>query len=356
MNLTVKELQMNKLNPSKTKSGKVKQTNLPTKLPTFKQNKESNKPKLNTVVSPVSATPVLKTETSASLPDISAQQKETSASLPDKQTLPDKQSLPDIQNDTLLEQSNGNMADIANMADNAKNKILKVGGAYELSKVIFGESGTNRILKVFIMFIVVLVIWFVYILITKYKQIKENKAEIDKDWSKYRCKPYVMPFAGWLVGPPDTSGIENFVDCSYMVIKHIFMTMMEPLFIFLDNLLNVILDLIRSVENTRKIVNYMRDSMETYLIDIGNMLYGYSKKLSYLFNRLVKTFQLMFQTSHHLFLTLIYAIYTVSAVWNSPIGGVGRYFCFKHDTLIDIPEYPFHKHIIDIKIGDELAT
>lgn len=234
------------------------------------------------------------------------------------------------------------------MENAVKNSNELIAGKIEAKREI-----VSKILKgsiyVFVLFLVVVVVT----IISQYKKVSANRDKINSEWPTYRCKPYIMPFAGWLVGPPGVSGVGNFVECGLLIFKNSFLRFMTPIFAFLDKLLNIILDIVRSIENLRKMVNYLRNSIESFLVDIGNMLYGYGKKLSYLFNRLLKTFGLIFDTFYYLFYTLAYAIYTVAAVWNSPIGGVARYFhCFPGSTMIKTKKGL--KPISHLDVGEEI--
>jgi hypothetical protein len=222
------------------------------------------------------------------------------------------------------------------------------------TKVISKTGFSHSILKIITAAFVIFIILVLFTIVSQYNNIKKNKTQINANWPKYRCQAHVLPFAGWLVGPPGVSGVENFLECGLLIFKNSFLRFMTPVYIFLENLLNVILDLMKSVENIRKMFSYLRNSIETFLLDIGNMLYGYGKKLSYLFNRLIQTFSLVFKTFYYLLYALAYGIYALSSVWNGPIGGTARYFCFPGFTLIDMANGT-KKIISKIKIGEKIA-
>jgi hypothetical protein len=259
----------------------------------------------------------------------------------------------------------GNSPGIPNVSDvsdvlktinaGGKNTTTPIGNQADSlsSKSVIPSSIMSAIFKGFMVIFLIFIVLVILTIISQYSKVKANAKNIAKDWPKYRCQPHVMPFAGWLVGPPGTSGTENFVECGLLVFKNSFDRFMAPFVEFLDQLLQVVLDMFRSIENVRKMINYLRDSIRNFLEDIGNMLYGYGKKLSYLFNRLLQTFKLMFDTLYYLFYTVAFSIYTVAAVWNSPIGGVGRFFCFKKDTLIRMNDGT-NLPISDVKIGDNI--
>lgn len=222
--------------------------------------------------------------------------------------------------------------------------------------VMSGGSLRVPFMKLLVGGFVVLLVLATFMVATQYRKVRESAVAINANWPSNRCKPHIMPFAGWLVGPPGVSGLTNFVECGLLIFKSSFMSLMTPVYTFLDKMLNVILDLVRSVENIRKMVNYMRNSVQNFLLDIGGMLYGYGKKLSYLFNRLVKTFSLVFQTFDALFSTMGYAIFTTASIWNGPLGGVGRYFgCFLPSSMVRMADGSA-KPISHLKLGDEVRS
>lgn len=244
---------------------------------------------------------------------------------------------------------NGEIGTTNSINSTAPNITPTVGG-----KTVQKRTFMGMLLKILIAAFVVFVVLVIFTIFSQYKNIKANKAKINAAWPQYRCQPHVMPFTGWLVGPPGVSGVGNFVECGLLIFKNSFARFMTPVLSFLDKLLNVILDLIRSVENIRKMINYLRVSIREFLSDIGSMLYGYGKKISYLFNRLLQTFGLVFDTFYYLFYTLAYAIYTVASIWNSPIGGVARYFgCFPGSTYITMQDGS-RKLISHLRIGEQL--
>ena len=110
----------------------------------------------------------------------------------------------------------------------------------------------------------------------------QRQKEIKLNWSSYRCKPGMLAWAGWL-GPSGTSTTGNAIDCAIMFLKSLFDKFMYLLPIF-ETLLEVVFDLIKSVRNIRKMIYYLRDSIREHLLEIANLIYGYAKKISYLFN------------------------------------------------------------------------
>jgi hypothetical protein len=131
------------------------------------------------------------------------------------------------------------------------------------------------------------------------------------------------------------------------------MTVMEPFIHFFEKILEVIVDLVKSVQNIRKMIDYLRDSIRSFLLDIADMFHAYATKLSLLFNRLLETFSKVFLVFEDLFFSLGYAIHTVASLWNSPVGGVARFFCLHPDTPITMKDGS-KKNVSKIKVGDKI--
>jgi len=195
-------------------------------------------------------------------------------------------------------------------------------------------------------------VYVVYKSYSMYNTTMANKAKIQSNWPTYRCQPQILPLAG-IVGPPGTSAIENGLECAMTFFKNSFLKFMTPFIDFFEQIVLVLVDLVESVQNIRKMFNYLRDSIRSFLLDIANMFYAYAKKLSYLFNRLMDTFSKVFRVFEDLFYALGYAIYTVASLWNSPVGGVARFFCLRKDTPITMKDGS-EKPVCEIKVGDKV--
>lgn len=204
-----------------------------------------------------------------------------------------------------------------------------------------------------------MVIVFVIIILVLYLAIKgmemknyysQRKKEIKLNWSSYRCKPGILAWAGWL-GPSGTSTTGNAIDCAIMFLKNLFDKFMYPFYQFFETLLEVVFDLIKSVRNIRKMIYYLRDSIREHLLEIANLIYGYGKKISYLFNTITDITSKIFKVFEDIFFALGYAVTTLFSIWNGSIGGVGRFFCFHKNTFITMKDNS-KKEIYRINIGD----
>lgn len=180
-----------------------------------------------------------------------------------------------------------------------------------------------------------------------------NKQNINKQWPQYRCKPYILPFAGWAVGPSGISGTDNFTNCMWSINKSFFDVLMSPFIDMMKIIVNILSSLTHDVQNVRKIVAYMRESIEDIAKDVNGKIWDAYYRISYLFKVLLKTFSQLGTVFKDLFEVLTYTFYTMASLWNGPIGGVSNFFCFDGYTSIKMNNKS-KKYIKDIKVGDVL--
>lgn len=214
-------------------------------------------------------------------------------------------------------------------------------------------SKLSTILFRSVVFIVVFsVLYIAYKAYSVYQSTSENISEIKKKWPEYRCKPHILPIAG-LIGPEGTSGLQNGLECGMTFFKNAFLSFMTPFIRFFEKIVEVLVDLVNSVQNIRKMIHYLRSSIRVFLLDIANMFYAYAKKMSYLFNRFMETFSKIFLVFEDILYSLGYGMYTLASLWNSPVGGVARFFCFAPGTYV-LMKSGDTKRVEEIKLGDVL--
>jgi hypothetical protein len=180
-----------------------------------------------------------------------------------------------------------------------------------------------------------------------------NKQEINKKWPEYRCKPYIMPFAGWAVGPSGTSGTENFTNCIWNINKSFFDILMAPFIDAFKMIVNILSSITKDIQNIRKIITYMRDSMEDLAKDVNQKIWDAYYRISYLLKIILKTFAKLGDVFKDLFEVLTYVFYTMASLWNGPIGKIAKFFCFDGLTPIRLQNGQI-KPIKDIRVGDIL--
>ena len=132
-----------------------------------------------------------------------------------------------------------------------------------------------------------------------------------------------------------------------------------PIINFFEKIIDVLLDLVKSIQNIRVMFVYIRDMTETYLLDIGNMFYAYATKLSVLFNRIMQINHKIMYTFETMYYSLKYTQTTLQSISNSPPFAVMKFFageaaCFHKNTNIQLEVGT--KKISEIKVGDKLKN
>ena len=110
---------------------------------------------------------------------------------------------------------------------------------------------------------------FLFILITitlfilcSYCFVMINVQPIKDDWINQRCKPSVIPFAGLINAPEDTSSADftkdNFDYCTQSIVKDVTGNALQPL-TFVTNMLNTVFENIqKSIDGIREMINKVR--------------------------------------------------------------------------------------------------
>jgi hypothetical protein len=115
-----------------------------------------------------------------------------------------------------------NINNINNINDNINlNKINKM---YE-NLTYYDQYGSSIILVVFLTLILLIACTYCYVLI--------NMQPIINDWNNQRCKPYVIPFAGYINKPANISSNDftkqNFDYCTQNILKNVTGNAVQPL-------------------------------------------------------------------------------------------------------------------------------
>lgn len=196
-----------------------------------------------------------------------------------------------------------------------------------------------------------LVIYLTYAFVRGVYFVLSNKKTINSQWATYRCKPYVMPMAGWVVGPSSTNPAKNFVECSFAMNKSFFDILKQDFLKMFSILFDIVRDQQKAIQNIRNMTNYMRESLKRFARDIYQRMYAAYFRISSLFGVFMKSFEKLFRLLKSSYNVMMYGYYTMTSVWNGPIGSIARFFCFAPETPILMADGSY-KRIKDIAIGD----
>ncbi len=121
-----------------------------------------------------------------------------------------------------------------------------------------------------IIFFIIMTI-FVF-LVHSYCIIMQTSSEIKDDWINQRCKPQVIPFAGFINKPDDKTSFqytgENFNYCVQNILTNITGYFVQPFNFLISSLTKVFDEIKEGVNNTRNFMGYFRDKIQVIVQDI----------------------------------------------------------------------------------------
>ena len=130
----------------------------------------------------------------------------------------------------------------------------------------FDQYGGSVVLFAFITLILFIIVSYCFA--------KINAQPIVDDWPNQRCKPNIIPFAGFITHPDNTTAFdytyENFTYCTQSILSSITGIMLEPI-TFVTNLINDVLGAITSAIND---IRAMFDKVRTFFQTVAEEIMG----------------------------------------------------------------------------------
>jgi len=122
----------------------------------------------------------------------------------------------------------------------------------------------------------VCIVIFLFACAITYFQIQNKLQEVKLNWPEYRCRPDVMPFAGWINAPEGVAPIEytkqNFVECSANQTKGIFERPMSTVYTIFNVVMNIFKNILEVIERFRLLFNRIRDTLKNLFLSIFNRI------------------------------------------------------------------------------------
>ena len=113
---------------------------------------------------------------------------------------------------------------------------------------------------------------FLFMACITYFQIQNKLLEVKRDWPEYRCRPDVMPFAGWINAPDDVSPMEytkqNFMECTAKSTEGVFSQPMNMVYVIFNVIMNIFKNILEVIERFRLLFNKMRDALKNIFITV----------------------------------------------------------------------------------------
>jgi hypothetical protein len=151
-----------------------------------------------------------------------------------------------------------------------KLEKIKQKPIVEKLKYLYGDntfSGRYGIDIVKVCFVI-----FLFMVCITYFQIQNKLLDVKRDWPQYRCRPDVMPFAGWINAPEGVSPLEytkqNFMECTARSTKGVFDNPMSMVYVIFDVIMNIFKNILEVIERFRLLFNRMRDALKNIFITV----------------------------------------------------------------------------------------
>jgi hypothetical protein len=109
-----------------------------------------------------------------------------------------------------------------------------------------------------------------------YFQIQNKLQEVKRDWPEYRCRPDVMPFAGWINAPEGVDPLDytkqNFMECSANSTKGVFDKPVTMVYAIFNVIMNIFKKILEVIEQLRLFLNKIRDTLRELFLAIFNRI------------------------------------------------------------------------------------
>ena len=157
---------------------------------------------------------------------------------------------------------------------NEKIERLKKQPIVERLRYLYGDNTFSG--RYGIDIIKVCIVIFLFMSAVTYFQIQIRLNEVKFDWPKYRCRPDVMPFAGWINAPEGVDPMEytkqNFMECSSNMTKGVFDKPMVMVYAIFNTVMNVFKKILEVIEMLRIFLNKIRDTLKEIFLAIFNRI------------------------------------------------------------------------------------
>jgi len=120
--------------------------------------------------------------------------------------------------------------------------------------------------------LLVLFITFVFIVVAVYCSIQINAQPIIQDWPNQRCKPYILPIAGFITHPEGTSALDytyqNFTYCTQNILSSISGLAVEPITFITNGLQQTVGQITGDIQNIRAMFDKVRTFFQEVIQEI----------------------------------------------------------------------------------------
>lgn len=157
---------------------------------------------------------------------------------------------------------------------NEKIEKLKKQPIIERLRYLYGDNTFTG--RYGIDIIKVCLVIFVFMCAITYFQIQIKLNEVKYNWPEYRCRPDVMPFAGWINAPEGVDPMDytkqNFMECSSNMTKGVFDKPMVMVYAVFNTVMKIFKKILEVIETLRIFLNKIRDTLKEIFLAIFNRI------------------------------------------------------------------------------------
>lgn len=174
-----------------------------------------------------------------------------------------------------------------------KLEKLKKQPLFERLNYLYGDKTFSG--RYGIDIIKVCVVIFIFMSAVTYFQIQNKLLDVKRDWPEYRCRPDVMPFAGWINAPEGVSPMEytkqNFMECSANSTKGIFDRPMSMVYVIFNVIMEIFKNILKVIEMLRLLFNRIRDTLKNIFLAVFNRIQNVIIPIQNMLIKMVDFFQ-----------------------------------------------------------------
>lgn len=178
-----------------------------------------------------------------------------------------------------------------------------------------------------------------------------NLAEIAKNFSKYRCNPLMMPFAGQF----GYDAKENFQFCISGILNNKVAEIFAPLYGLLSQFVGILTVMMNATLGIRKLFSNFFLSVNGFIGNVRNKIQNLLLQIRMSFLKLNNLMGRVFGTMYAVIFMGMSALTAANNTANNDLVKFLAEFCFDPSTSIQLEDGSY-KQISDIQIGDRLIS
>lgn len=161
-----------------------------------------------------------------------------------------------------------------------------------------------------------------FILTTAYFVFDMQLKSIKRDWSTERCKPLIMPLAGFINAGPDESKTEyasqNFSYCTSQLFTYIFEKVVSSLYYIVDVIVNIFKSMLESIQAIRIFFDNLRERFLKIVIETLHSIMNFVIP----FIRILVSMRDLMNKLQGIFLSVIYMCSSAYMAFKSMVGSL----------------------------------